>query len=212
MLIPTAFLRCAALLASGAVVVGCAVSAEEPRPPPTATPVVRATPTPVFDAVKRYRAPRGVEAVAAPVRIEIPSLNIATDLEHVGKRADDTIDVPRRPDRAAWYDESAPPGQAGAAVVLGHVDSKKGPAVFYQLHKLRRGSAIVIKRADKSSVRFVVDKVERHAKEAFPRVDVYFPTIRPTLRLITCGGDYLRSAGGYQANVIVFASLARGTS
>jgi len=217
------FSRVAAVVAIGAVILGGAVSAQAPRTSVVtnvgAAPVARATtatstPTPpaVPDAAKRYRAPRDVGAVAAPVRLEIPALSIESDLERVGKRTDDTIDVPKRPARAAWYVDSAPPGQPGAAVMLGHVDSKKGPAVFYRLHELRRGSAVIVYRADGSAVRFVVDKVEQHSKDAFPGVDVYFPTVRPTLRLITCGGNYVRSAGGYQANVIVFASLARGAS
>jgi hypothetical protein len=52
--------------------------------------------------------------------------------------------------------------------------------------------------------------VEEFDKDEFPSVDVYFPTVRPTLRLITCGGDYVRSDGGYQSNVVVFASLPQG--
>ena len=30
----------------------------------------------------------------------------------------------------------------------------------------------------------------------------------PLLRLITCGGDYDRAHGGYQHNVVVYASMA----
>jgi hypothetical protein len=165
---------------------------------------------PVPDAVKRYRSTREVATVAAPIRIKIPALGIESGLERVRRRPDGTIDVPNRWDRAAWYAEGPRPGQTGAAVVLGHVDSRKGPAVFYRLHTLRRGSSILVYRADNSSVRFVVDKVEQHDKDVFPTLDVYFPTLRPTLRLITCGGDYVRSAGGYRANVIVFASLPGG--
>lgn len=211
-----AFVRVAVLTVAGAVLLGGASATVEPDPSSTAVtprPVppeparAEPTPAPVPDAVKSYRSTREVAAVAVPVRLEIPSLGINSALEHVGKRPDGTIDVPRRPERAAWYAEGAPPGQAGAAVVLGHVDSHKGPAVFYRLHTLRRGSSVVVDRADGSSARFVVDKVEQHDKDAFPAEDVYFPTVRPTLRLITCGGDYARSAGGYQANVIVFASL-----
>lgn len=217
MLSRIAFLRVAVLTVAGAALLGGASSSLEPDPAPTtvtARPVppeparAEPTPAPVPDAVKRYRSTREVDAVATPVRVEIPSLGIKSALERVGRRPDGTIGVPRRPERAAWYAEGAPPGQAGAAVVLGHVDSSVGPAVFYRLHTLRRGSSVVVDRADGSSVRFVVDKVEQHDKDSFPAEDVYFPTVRPTLRLITCGGDYARSAGGYQSNVIVFASLS----
>jgi len=216
-----AFLRGAALSVAGAAILGGVVSGQGPpvvpvlASPPTAVDrKLKPRPTPVSlpGAVKRYRSPRAVEAVAVPVRLEIPTLGITTDLEQVRRRPDGTVGVPRRPDRAAWYAESARPGAAGTAVLLGHVDSRTGPAVFYRLRRVRRGATVVVYRSDDSAVRFVVDKVERHDKDAFPTIDVYFPTVRPTLRLITCGGDYVRSAGGYQANVVVFATLARSTS
>jgi hypothetical protein len=37
---------------------------------------------------------------------------------------------------------------------------------------------------------------------------VYFPTLTPTLRLVTCGGEFDRATGHYRSNFIVFASLA----
>jgi hypothetical protein len=191
-------------------VAACQESRSSADTSPTGVPTAvtpAPVPVPVPSAVMEYRAPRDLPAVADPVRIEIPSLDVDSSLERVGKQADGTIGVPKRPSRAAWYVDSAPPGQVGASVMLGHVDSKSGPAVFYRLHTVRKGDEIVVHRADKSVVRFVVDRVEEFDKDEFPSVDVYFPTVRPTLRLITCGGDYVRSDGGYQSNVVVFASL-----
>lgn len=197
------------ILSGAAACQESSTSTSSPRvAPSTHAPTPAAEHVP--DAVKQYRAPRDVKAAAAPVRIDIPALGVESDLERVGKQADGTIGVPRKPSHAAWYVDSAPPGQVGASVVLGHVDSKSGPAVFYRLRELRKGDAVVVHRADKSVVRFVVDRVEEVEKDEFPSVDVYFPTVEPTLRLITCGGDYIRSAGGYQANVVVFASLPKG--
>ena len=42
-------------------------------------------------------------------------------------------------DKAGWYDQGPRPGQPGPAVILGHVDSKTGPAVFYQLRDAAAG-------------------------------------------------------------------------
>jgi sortase (surface protein transpeptidase) len=132
-----------------------------------------------------------------------------TALERLGRAPDGTVEVPRRWSRAGWYAEGARPGQSGSAVVLGHLDSPTGPAVFARLSTLRRGDQVVVARADRTAATFVVEEVRHHDRDRFPTVDVYFPTARPTLRLVTCGGRYVKSAGGYQQNVIVFARAAR---
>jgi hypothetical protein len=61
-------------------------------------------------------------------------------------------------------------------VILGHVDSKGGPAVFFRLRELRRGDAVTIARADGSSVRFIVQRTEWYPKDRFPTEGVYYPT------------------------------------
>ncbi|HET9558885.1 MAG TPA: class F sortase, partial [Actinomycetota bacterium] len=61
---------------------------------------------------------------------------------------------------------------------------------------------------DGSRVRFVVERVERYPKRRFPTEDVYYPTLQPKLRLVTCGGAFDPAAGHYRDNVIVFASLS----
>jgi hypothetical protein len=38
---------------------------------------------------------------------------------------------------------------------------------------------------------------------------VYYPTLTPTLRLVTCGGDFNALTGHYRSNVIVFATMQR---
>ena len=100
-------------------------------------------------------------------------------------------------------------GTPGSAVILGHVDSKRGPAVFFRLRQLRRGDAITITRADGSSVRFVVERIEQYPKDRFPTDAVYYPTLTPALRLVTCGGQFDHATGHYRSNVIVFATMER---
>jgi hypothetical protein len=79
--------------------------------------------------------------------------------------------------------------------------------VFYRLRDLRRGDEVTITRADGSTVRFAVDRTEQFPKSRFPTDDVYYPTLTPALRLVTCGGSFDATAGHYRSNVIVFASL-----
>jgi hypothetical protein len=94
-------------------------------------------------------------------------------------------------------------------VILGHVDSPTGPAVFAGVAGLPAGARVLVTRADGSSVVFRVTRVEQRRRSRFPVEAVYWPTLRPELRLVTCGGRYDRARGGYQSNVIVFAVLER---
>jgi sortase (surface protein transpeptidase) len=110
---------------------------------------------------------------------------------------------------AGWYAGGTRPGDPGSAVILGHVDSKSGPAVFYRLGELRRGDGVTIRRADGSSVRFVVQRTEQYPKRRFPTDAVYYPTLTPALRLVTCGGQFDYATGHYRSNVIVFATIER---
>jgi sortase (surface protein transpeptidase) len=107
--------------------------------------------------------------------------------------------------RAGYYTGRPVPGATGPAIVVAHVDSKSGPAVFKRLRELKPGDEVVVTRADGSDVVFVVDRIESHPKNRFPTRAVYDPTPDATLRLITCGGSFDRKAGHYRDNVIAFA-------
>ncbi|MEO7059008.1 MAG: class F sortase [Lapillicoccus sp.] len=189
--------------------------------PATATPSGTATPSPRTTAAApdatsgpAGAAIPGPAAAAAtqvadglrPVRVRIPAIGVDSALVDLGIGADRAIEVPTDPARVGWLDTSPAPGQQGPAVLAGHVDSKTGPAVFFRLKQLAVGDAISVTRRDGTTVSFTVDGVQTYAKSAFPTEATYGPVPGPALRLITCGGSYLKSAGGYQDNVVVFAS------
>jgi sortase (surface protein transpeptidase) len=159
------------------------------------------------EAAGGFRSVRGYRATPAPVRIEIPSIGVASSLDRLGRARDRTVEVPSRWEVAGWYAPGTRPGDPGSAVILGHVDSKRGPAVFFRLRELRQGDDITITRADGSSVRFAVDRTEQYDKRRFPTDAVYYPTLASELRLVTCGGEFDATAGHYRSNVIVFATL-----
>ena len=144
-----------------------------------------------------------------PLSVHIPSLGVDSPLERLGRTRAGTVEVPTHWGRAGWYRNGPRPGEHGAAVILGHVDSPTGPAVFAGVAGLRAGARILVTRADGSSVAFRVTRVEQRLRSRFPVEAVYWPTLRPELRLVTCGGQYDRARGGYQSNVIVFAVQQR---
>ena len=163
------------------------------------------------EAAQGFRSTRGYRSTPVPVRLEIPAIGVATRLQRLGRAGDGTVEVPHGPDKwdvAGWYDEGTRPGDPGSAVILGHVDSKAGPAVFYRLRQLRPGDRVEVVRAGGSRVTFTVDRVERYPKRRFPTADVYYPTLEPKLRLVTCGGTFDRASGHYTDNVIAFATLS----
>jgi sortase (surface protein transpeptidase) len=149
-------------------------------------------------------------APAVPVRIDIPSIAVSAPVDPVGLNPDGSLEVPKDFDRAGYYTGRPTPGEIGPAVIEGHVDSTRRPAVFYRLRKLRGGDEVVITRADGTRPVFVVDRLEEHSKDAFPTEGVYGRVPEATLRLITCAGTFDRRTGRYRDNLIVFARL-KGT-
>jgi sortase (surface protein transpeptidase) len=164
-----------------------------------------------LDAVRGFHSTRGYQATPVPVRLEIPSIGVDTRLQRLGKEPDGTVEVPQGPrewEEAGWYQGGSRPGDPGAAVILGHVDSRStGPAVFYRLRELRRGDQIKVVGADGSTVRFAVERTELYPKSRFPTDSVYYPSGTPELRLVTCGGEFDTDIHHYKSNVIVFATL-----
>lgn len=195
--------RRAALLASlvlslALALNGSAAARSEERPPPRAA-------TAVSPELEGFRSPRTYDAVALPVRLRIPAARVDTPLERLGRAADETIALPSGPRMAGWYREGPRPGQPGPAVIIGHVDWDRGPAVFFHLSRLRPGDAVYVHRADTSVARFRVTGVSQVSKSRFPTDQVYAPTLEPSLRLVTCGGSFDRATRNYADNVIVFA-------
>ena len=157
-----------------------------------------------------FRSVRSYAQVAEPVRVRIPAAGVDTALVRLGRAADGSIEVPARFDVAGWFDEGPRPGQPGPAVVLGHVDSRTGPAVFSQVAALPPDAQVLVDRADGSTVAFRVSGTQRVPKIEFPTGQVYGPTLEPSLRLVTCGGSFDRVKGTYRDNVIVYADPAAG--
>lgn len=145
---------------------------------------------------------------ARPVRIRIPGISVDRPLIDLRVQSDGHLAAPQDPGQVGWWSDGPRPGDPGAAIVVGHVDSLTGPAAFYGLSALRPGDSISIDRADHTHADFTVRALREYAKDDFPDNEVYATTGPPELRLITCGGAYDPAAGGYLDNVVVYAELA----
>ncbi len=185
-----------------------AVAQQLPVPPavsrsPSPTPTTAVVKAPVnAPAVQQRGNPR----TPPPVQLSIPQLDIDKRLTGLQVNPNRELEVPRAYDDIGWWTTGPRPGERGAAVMVGHVDSVEGPAVFYRLSSLRKGATISVRRADKTELTFVVSKVESYAKDDFPDQLVYRTGGSPALHLVTCSGVY-DSSTGYRDNVVVFADL-----
>jgi LPXTG-site transpeptidase (sortase) family protein len=212
-------------LAAGAAVLlfflsGCAAagtSSEQPAASsgpeaPSAAPEPEPTATAEPPAEAPEDLPRSVELAmdaSKPVRLRIPALDRESELIETGLRDDNRLEVPPGDEGspASWYTGSSTPGEAGVAVLLGHVNSltdKSG--VFYDLKTLKKGNTISVLREDGATAIFEVYKVEKYVKAEFPTKAVYFPVAGAELRLITCDG-YDQPNRRYLDNLVVYAKL-----
>jgi hypothetical protein len=155
-------------------------------------------------------APSGVTASrsAPPTHIKIPKIGVDAGLVQLDERPDGTIQVPADWNTPGWYARGPAPGENGPAIILGHLDSFTGPAVFWQLSSLEPGDPIEIDRQDGSHLTFSVSRTATFSVDSFPTKEVYGPSSGPQLRLITCGGDYSLARHQYLSNVVAFAGLA----
>ena len=146
---------------------------------------------------------------SAPVRIKIPSIRVDAPITPLSLDKNDELQAPDDTNRnlAGWYRHGPTPGTAGNAIIDGHVDTMRGPAVFYLLGALHKGDSIEVDRKDGLAAVFTVDAIEVYKKDAFPSKRVYGSTADPELRLITCGGGYTKRTG-YLGNVVLYARLS----
>ncbi|MFI9585041.1 class F sortase [Streptomyces sp. NPDC052236] len=150
-----------------------------------------------------------------PHRVEIPSIRVTAPVVPRGLDSTGAIDPPPHgmPYTVGWYGSGTRPGEAGVALLVGHVDTETKPAVFYRLSSARPGGKVRVTRADGSVAEFTIDDVQVFGRDRFDPRKVYGPRQdgRAELRLITCGGTFDRATRTYGANVVVSAYLTGAT-
>ncbi|MDQ6873854.1 MAG: class F sortase [Actinomycetota bacterium] len=173
---------------------------------PPAVPVARAS-TPVAAAKTPADLP-----VLPPSEVAIPKIGVRSRLVDLGLNPDGTLQVPGDFALAGWYSQGPAPGARGGppALIVGHVDSYRGPAVFFRLKELAVGDRVRVRRIDGVTLTFRVYRTAVFPKNAFPDKQVYAPSSRAELRLITCTGVFDRSHRSYLSNFVAYATLSPG--
>ncbi len=210
-----------AFAAVAATLLAVGLAQQEPAPPsaPRAAPTQEVPAPEASSAAPGQSGPAGKSAEqtaekgpilpeSEPVRISIPSLDVTSPLERLGRQESGAMETPQDPDKAGWYHPGPTPGEQGPAVIAGHVTWNGDQSVFFALGELRAGDEVNVLREDGRTAEFEVERVERYPKNDFPTVKVYQNLDHAGLRLITCGGAYNDETNYYSDNVVVYASLA----
>ena len=146
-----------------------------------------------------------------PARLVIPRLGVSVALGALGLTPYGTVQVPTSPQQAGWFRVGIIPGELGSAVILGHVDSYRGPGVFFLLRTLVPGDLLEVTLADGVTANFSVTSVQTYVRQAFPAAQVYRSNGTSALQLVTCGGTFDTGTGSYLSNVVVYSTL-QGTT
>jgi sortase (surface protein transpeptidase) len=147
-------------------------------------------------------------ARSVPVALRIPAIGVSVSLSQLGLNADKSAEVPTKYEEPGWFRLGPTPGQLGSAVILGHVDDKQGPAVFFKLNTLKAGDAVDVSLTNGVVSHFVVQKVETYSKSEFPAAKVYASRGYSALQLVTCGGKFDKATGHYDSNVVAYTTLS----
>ncbi|WP_396129068.1 sortase domain-bontaining protein [Exiguobacterium mexicanum] len=142
---------------------------------------------------------------ATPVQLQIPKIKVDTAIEQVGVLDNGQMGVPKDENQVGWFEPGVKPGSKGNAVIAGHVDSKTGPAVFYELDQLKTGDEVTIIDEKGNTLTFRVTKTESYDTKNAPIEDIFGATSSRHLNLITCSGTF--GDGGYDERFVVYTEL-----
>ncbi|MDQ3177303.1 MAG: class F sortase [Actinomycetota bacterium] len=176
-------------------------------PPATGTPTTDAPATTPSTSVPATIPATLPALLPDPIAVRAPAIGMSSPLQHMGLQADDGgVEVPEDFAVAGWYRGLGRPGGPGPTVLVGHVDSRSGPAVFYGLRDLDVGDLIDVTVADGGIATYAVTHTQQFPKAEFPTFEVFGATEGDVLRLVTCTGEFNEDIRSYYDNLVVTAT------
>ena len=147
------------------------------------------------------------DAPVNPNRLVISELNINAPIENVGLTKEGNMASPKGAANVGWFELGFKPGEIGNSVIAGHLDSKTGKAVFWDLNKLKAGSVVSIIANDGRTLSFKVIGRKRYSIKNAPLEEIFGSSDEAYLNLITCFGDWLPKEQTYSQRLVVFTKL-----
>jgi len=152
---------------------------------------------------------QGTTSVAIiPATIRIPAINVEAAVEHVGKKADGSMDTPKALANVAWYAPGVKPGEEGNAVFAGHVNNALGlPGVFKELSKIKKGDTVEVEGEGGERLTYAVEEINEYLLLNAPLAEIFANSGPYSLVLVTCQGSWDSSARTYDKRLVVVARL-----
>ncbi len=149
--------------------------------------------------------PAGEIDYPLPARLKISRINVDSAIEHVDLTPEGEMGVPKGRDNVAWFKLSPPPGEVGSSVIDGHSGYKNNkPAVFDNLHKLKKGDKIYVEDSKGVTTVFLVRKLRSYGFNEVAS-DVFASNDRKShLNLVTCAGDWNAKEKTHSKRLVVF--------
>jgi LPXTG-site transpeptidase (sortase) family protein len=144
------------------------------------------------------------------VRLIIPAIGVNAPIESVGVVAGGYLGVPTQNqwDGVGWYKSGPYPGDRGSAVIDGHLDRPGGgPAVFWNLRKLRTGEMVMVVDSTGKTLRFRITDMENYSPQNAPTSKIFDDTSGSYLNLITCAGAWIPSQHQTTLRLVVYTVL-----
>lgn len=149
----------------------------------------------------------GLITIGNPIRLQIPSIDVDTKIESLGRTKDGAMASPKSRFTVSWYNKGTMPGNEGSAVMAGHTNWKNGQtAIFDSLYKLKIGDKLSVLDDKENTVSFIVTETRIYDKNAVVP-EVFFSDVGNHLNLITCFGVWDTITGTSAKRLVVFTDM-----
>lgn len=159
------------------------------------------------EKIKPHKSHASTSKPFMPTHLIIPAIHVSTKIKPVGVLADGQMDVPQSTDLVGILYPGVLAGAKGNLVMDGHVDSYTGPAVLFELKKLKPRDIIIVRDNMDHQLTYRVESVESFITSEAPIERIFGETDETRLNVITCTGAYSRKKKEHQKRLIVFAKL-----
>jgi sortase (surface protein transpeptidase) len=140
-----------------------------------------------------------------PLRVRIDAIGLNAPVVAVGvDEGTGGVQIPFDVRSLGWFRFGPSPGEAGSAVIVGHVDSAaQGPGALFRLREVQVGAIVVVEFAHRSASFRVVGRRE-YSKSRLPH-GLFATSGTPVLAIVTCGGSFDSTSRHYADNIVVYA-------
>lgn len=164
------------------------------------------------DSIQTYKAKPVIvtqvkrkQMIGLPQQLTIPTINLFAPILSMGLLPDGKLNVPQNQTHAGWYALGPKPGEAGTAVIDGHLNVPGAPGIFHNLNKLKKGDTIYVTDMNGRQKSFRVTDMQYYQVEQAPLNRIFgVNSIGTHLNLITCAGVWRKKYGHYDKRLVIY--------